>query len=29
VDDEKGELIIVTHAGRSVRFTKDNELRQF
>jgi len=27
--DENGELIIVTHAGRSVRFTKDNQLRQF
>jgi hypothetical protein len=27
--DENGELIIVTHAGRAVRFTKDNQLRQF
>jgi len=27
--DENDELIIVTHAGRAVRFTKDNQLRQF
>jgi len=27
--DDNGELIIVTHAGRAVRFTKDNRLRQF
>jgi len=27
--DENGELIIVTYAGRAVRFTKDNQLRQF